>query len=311
MQKDILINEISKVIVGKKDIIEKILVCLLADGHILLEDLPGTGKTNLALAISKIFDIDHKRLQLTSDTLPSDITGYMMYDKDTHEFRLKKGPIFTNLLLADEINRTSPKTQSALLEVMEEKQVTIDARTYELEDIFVVIATQNPYGAAGTNLLPQSQMDRFMMVLSLGYPDLESEKQLFKDRQAIDPLDEVLHLVRKENLKRLQDYISKVYVHDDIYDLTARLSKATREDERILVGASPRAGLALIKAARARAILYERDYVTMEDIDVLYQNIYAHRVILKDQEIAVLDKERLSILDDIYKNLARPDIKDR
>ena len=311
MQKDILIKELSKVIVGKDEVIEKILACLLARGHILLEDMPGTGKTNLALSISKIFDIDHKRLQFTSDTLPSDVTGYMMYDRQTGRFTLKKGPIFTNLLLADEINRTSPKTQSALLEVMEEGQVTIDGECYKMEDIFIVIATQNPYGSSGTNLLPQSQMDRFMCVFSLGYPDKESEIKLLKDRHLKDPLSDLCKLVLKENLKKLQDFTSTVYVHDDIYRFVSDLLAKTRSDEELLVGASPRAGLALLKVAKARAVLYERDYVIMDDIKAMYINVFAHRIITKGNDTSIFSNKRLSILERIYDSVKSPSIKER
>ena len=311
MQKDILIEELKKVIVGKDEVLEMILAAVLADGHILLEDLPGTGKTTLALALARLFNIDYARMQFTADTLPSDVTGFMMFDKENGSFTFKKGPIFTNLFLADEINRTSPKTQSALLEVMEEAQVTIDAKTYHLERPFIVLATQNPYGSAGTNLLPQSQLDRFLIALSLGYPKIEDEIRLLKDRHHENPLVNVRKLVAKENLVRLQDFAKQVFVHDDIYEYVAKLINMTRRHESVKVGASPRGALALLKLAKARAVLYERDYVTVNDIEVLFINALSHRLVLKDSDESVLSLKRETILRSILESVKKPSIKDR
>ena len=309
MQKDIIINELKKVILGKDDVLEKLLIALLAKGHVLLEDMPGVGKTTMALAFAKIFAIEYKRMQFTGDTLPSDVTGFIMYDKDEKVFSLKKGPIFTNLFLADEINRTSPKTQSALLEVMEERQVTIDAKSYAMAEPFMVIATQNPYGSSGTNLLPQSQMDRFMMALSIGYPDKESEVMILKSRHHSDPLNRVEKLVDKDTLVKIQKYIETIYVSDEIYEYVINLIRATRKHPKIAIGASIRAGLALMRLAKARAYIYERDYVTPRDIEDLYLNTLSHRIVLKNHDFSAVSLEREAVLNDIFASVKMPDLK--
>ncbi len=309
MQKDIIINELKKVILGKDDVLEKLLIALLAKGHVLLEDMPGVGKTTMALAFAKLFDIEYKRMQFTGDTLPSDVTGFIMYDKDEKVFSLKKGPIFTNLFLADEINRTSPKTQSALLEVMEERQVTIDANSYAMAEPFMVIATQNPYGSSGTNLLPQSQMDRFMMALSIGYPDKESEVAILKSRHHSDPLNRVEKLVDKDTLVKIQKYIETIYVSDEIYEYVINLIRATRKHPKIAIGASIRAGLALMRLAKARAYIYERDYVTPRDIEDLYLNTLSHRIVLKNHDFSAVSLEREAVLNDIFASVKMPDLK--
>ena len=220
-----------------------------------------------------------------------------------------KGPIFTNLFLADEINRTSPKTQSALLEVMEERQVTIDAKSYAMAEPFMVIATQNPYGSSGTNLLPQSQMDRFMMALSIGYPDKESEVMILKSRHHSDPLNRVEKLVDKDTLVKIQKYIETIYVSDEIYEYVINLIRATRKHPKIAIGASIRAGLALMRLAKARAYIYERDYVTPRDIEDLYLNTLSHRIVLKNHDFSAVSLEREAVLNDIFASVKMPDLK--
>lgn len=309
MQTDIVIEELKKAIAGKDDILRKIMICFFAGGHLLLEDMPGVGKTTIAVAFARAFDIDYRRMQFTSDTLPSDVTGFIMYDKERGTFEFKKGPIFTDMFLADEINRTSSKTQSALLEVMEERQVTVDAVTYKIDRPFFVIATQNPYGSAGTNLLPQSQMDRFMMALSIGYPDAESEKQILIDRHHRNPLEDIKAVTRRTNILKIQEYIDTIYVSDEIYDYVIELVRMTRQHQKIAIGGSPRASLALIRLAKARAFCFDRDYVVPGDIVDLFKDALIHRIVLKDHDLSAVSNERSVILDEILLNVKRPSIK--
>ena len=248
-------NELSKVIVGKKEITDKILMAILARGHVLLEDVPGVGKTTTALGLSKILGLDFRRIQFTPDVVPSDVTGFTMYDKETGEFRYRPGAVMCNMLLADEINRTSSKTQSALLEVMEEGNVTVDGVTYKVPEPFVVIATQNPLGTAGTQMLPESQLDRFMVRLSMGYPDIKSQVELLRDR-------------------------ADVFISDEILEYISLLTAKTRQNEAITLGTSPRGALALSRMARARAYLCDRDYVIPEDVQEIFTDVCGHRLVL-------------------------------
>ena len=234
-----ILQEIEKVVVGKNEIIEKIMMAILAGGHVLMEDVPGTGKTTTAMAFAKVLGLDTRRVQFTSDTVPSDIIGYSVYEKQTGGFVFKPGAIMTNLLLADEINRTSSKTQSALLEAMEEMRVTVDGQTYPLPSPFVVLATQNPVGSAGTQMLPSAQMDRFMIKISMGYPDFESQISILRDRHRENPLDKIHAVVNIDELKQLIDESSAVQVMDCIYEYVTKLTQATRNHPMIALGVSP------------------------------------------------------------------------
>lgn len=274
-----VVKELGKVVVGKDEIIGQILCAMLAGGHVLIEDVPGVGKTTLAVGISRVFDLSYKRVQFTPDVLPTDLTGFMMFNRKINDFEYKEGAVMTNLLLADEINRTSSKTQSALLEVMEEGKVTVDSLTRKLPEPFFVIATQNPLGYAGTQKLPESQLDRFMIQVSMGYPDIESEISVYKGRQR-EAIEEVGQVLSKEEFASMRQAVSSVTVKDTIYTYLARLVRKTRENEYIELGVSPRGGLALLNMAKSHAFLDNRDYVVPEDIlDTLYITV-AHRIVL-------------------------------
>ena len=273
-------NELSKVIVGKKEITDKILMAILARGHVLLEDVPGVGKTTTALGLSKILGLDFRRIQFTPDVVPSDVTGFTMYDKETGEFRYRPGAVMCNMLLADEINRTSSKTQSALLEVMEEGHVTVDGVTYKVPEPFVVIATQNPLGTAGTQMLPESQLDRFMVRLSMGYPDIKSQVELLRDRRKQNPMEQVHQILDGEQLMQMQQEAADVFISDEILEYISLLTAKTRQNEAITLGISPRGALALSRMARARAYLCDRDYVIPEDVQEIFTDVCGHRLVL-------------------------------
>ena len=274
-----VINSIKTVIVGKDEIIRAILNTILAGGHVLLEDIPGVGKTTLALAFSKTLSLDYHRMQFTPDVLPADVTGFSMYDKNTQEFTYHEGAVMCNLFLADEINRTSPKTQSALLEVMEEGKVTVDGVTRMLPEPFFVIATQNPLGSAGTQKLPESQLDRFMVKLSMGYPDAISEAQILKDenKNLMEQLEEVVTL---EEIVAMQKMIGELHVEDSIYHYIADLMSVTRNSEWLKSGVSPRGAKALLRMTRANAYLKKRDFVIPEDVLEVLPMVACHRVTL-------------------------------
>ena len=303
-----VVDEVSKVIVGKRGVIEKVLMTIYAGGHILLEDCPGVGKTTLALAFSKVMGLDYKRIQFTPDTMPSDITGFTMYNKSTGEFEFKQGAVFTNMLLGDEINRTSAKTQSALLESMEEGKVTIDGIAHELPNPFIVIATQNPITSAGTQPLPDSQLDRFMTKLSIGYPKLEDQKNILKQRRYSNPLDAVSCIVSKEDIFETRNYLSSVNMNDDIMEYLIRLCEATREQAMVALGVSPRGVIALSKMAKACAVMRDRDFVTPEDVREVFIPVCAHRLQMKPQaRIEGLTAEKLceQILDEVSVSAAK------
>ena len=279
-QTDSVIREIEKVIVGKRTVVERVLLALLSEGHILLDDVPGVGKTTLALACSRAMGMDYRRIQFTPDVVPSDIVGFSVYNKGIGSFDYKPGVVMTNLLLADEINRTSSKTQSALLEVMEEGQVTVDGVTHTLQKPFVVIATQNPVGSAGTQLLPQAQLDRFMIRLEMGYPDYKSQVEILRDRQTSNPIDQAREIIHKEEILSMQEEVRNIHVEDTILEYVTALAMASREDEMIRLGVSPRGALAVVRMAKARAYLKGRDYVTPEDVQRVFVDVCGHRIIL-------------------------------
>ena len=273
-------NEVTKVIKGKDAVVEKVLMAMLALGNVLLEDVPGVGKTTMALAFAKSMGLATRRVQFTPDTMPSDIIGFSVYDKDTGKLSYKEGAIMTNVLLADEINRTSSKTQAALLEAMEEKRVTVDGVTYELPKPFIVLATENPVGSAGTQMLPNSQLDRFMIKLSIGYPDIRSQVEILSARRTEDPLDKVRRVVSTEELLDLIEQTNQIEIAEDVYLYVAELVQGTREHEMVTLGISPRGALALTRMAKAHAFMADRDFVTPDDIRSVAPDVLAHRLML-------------------------------
>ena len=276
-----IINEVEKVIVGKRGVIEKILTSILADGHILLDDVPGIGKTTMAVALSRVLGLKFGRIQFTPDVLPSDITGFSMYNKSRDAFIYKPGiAVGVNLLLGDEINRTSSKTQSALLEAMEEGQVTVDGHAHTLKNPFIVIATQNNVGTAGTQLLPYAQLDRFLIKLSIGYPDRQSEIEVICGRQTANPVESIACIATVEDVANMQQEVLSITVKDSIVDYIVRLAEATRNHEMLELGISPRGSLFINKMAKAKAYIIGRDYVIPEDVQHVFSDVCAHRVIL-------------------------------
>lgn len=277
-QLDDLIAAIGQVLLGKDHQVKLSLACLFARGHLLIEDLPGMGKTTLAQCLSKVLGLSYERIQFTSDLLPADILGVSVFDQKTSEFTFHKGPIFSQVLLADEINRTTPKSQSALLEAMEERQVTVEGRTRALPDPFFVIATQNPLSQAGTYPLPESQLDRFLLRISLGYPSKAAEKMLFKGVDPRQRLADMEPLLTLDKLKAIQAQIDQVKATDDLLDYLQRLVDFTRYDDSFSYGISPRGALALLKAARAWAYIHSRDHLMPEDIQAVLEPVVGHRV---------------------------------
>lgn len=299
-------QQVKKVIVGKDEIIEKVWMAILARGHILLEDVPGVGKTTMALAFSRALGLDVKRIQFTPDTMPSDIVGFSVFDKGNLVYQ--PGAVMTNLLLADEINRTSAKTQSALLEAMEEGKVTIDGQTHPLPKPFVVLATQNPLGSAGTQNLPDSQLDRFMMKLTMGYPDRKSQVEILKDRQSRDPLTTVEPIMTMEQLEQVIENVSGIYISDPVFDYIAALAEATRVHPMVRQGVSPRGALALCRASRARAFTRERDYVIPEDVQSMAVDVFAHRLMLSSRA-RLNERTAEDIMKEILERVAVPSVQ--
>lgn len=298
-------NEVKGVIKGKDEVISKLMMAMLAKGNVLLEDVPGVGKTTMALAFARAMGLDTKRVQFTPDTLPSDIIGFSVYDKETGELSYKEGAIVTNLLLADEINRTSSKTQAALLEAMEEKKVTVDGVTRVLPDPFIVLATENPAGSAGTQMLPNSQLDRFMVKLSIGYPDIESQAEILADRHTENPVDNVEQVVSEEELKDMIKNANEVYIAKSVYEYIAKLVQKTREHEMVSLGVSPRGALSLCQMAKAYAFVNSRDFVTPDDIRAVFADVCGHRLMLNSKaRLNELSAE--NILADIIKDVDIP-----
>ena len=288
-----ILNEVGKVIKGKAAEKELMLAAILSGGHILLDDIPGVGKTSLAMAFSKAMELDANRMQFTSDVLPSDVVGFNIIGSDgTKDYQ--RGVILCNLFLADEINRASSKTQSALLEVMEERRVTVDGVTTLAPEPFVVMATQNPVGSVGTQLLPESQLDRFMICLTLGYPTHAEEVLLLKERQGMNPVDSVVQVISREELVQMQAQVKSVHLDEDIYDYMVRLAEATRSHEHLSLGMSPRGTLALMEISKAMAFLNERNCVFPEDVKRVFPYIVRHRISLTARaKVEKLDKEEL------------------
>jgi len=303
-----IIGEVKKVIVGKDRTLLWVLTTILARGHILLEDIPGVGKTSMALAFSKALGLEYSRVQFTPDVLPSDITGYSVYQKETGAMVYQPGAVLTNVFLADELNRATSRTQSALLEAMEEGQVTVDGQTHALPEPFFVIATQNPTGASGTQLLPDSQMDRFTIRLSIGYPDPKDERELVLNRQKGNPLDQVRQVVTRRELLALQEQADAVYIKPEVVDYMVALVSATRNDPMILRGASPRATLSMASMAKAVAMLKGRDYVTPEDVQTVFIDTVSHRLLLAP-EAEARDISAEQLLQNILRKTAAPKLR--
>ncbi|MDR0287410.1 MAG: MoxR family ATPase [Clostridiales bacterium] len=278
-----IVQNMEKVIIGKRAAVEYSLLTLISGGHLLVVDVPGVGKTSLVSSLAKSVNGSFKRVQFTPDVLPSDITGFVMYNKKNEEFVFRHGAVDCNFLLADEINRTSPKTQSSLLEAMEDGRVSVDGQTYELPQPFMVMATQNPIEYVGTYPLPEAQLDRFFMKISLGYPGVRDEVEIVSNRTLIDPIDEITPVASVEDIKNIQEEVRHVNVETSLINYIVRLADATRNDPEILLGMSPRAVIALRRAGQAMAYYKGRDYVLPEDIKILAQVVLPHRMILSQE----------------------------
>jgi len=303
-----ILHEIEKVVVGKNENVEKILMAVLASGHVLMEDVPGVGKTTTAMTFAKVLGMDTRRVQFTSDTMPSDILGYSVYEKASGDFVFKPGAVMTNLLLADEINRTSSKTQSALLEAMEEMRVTVDGKTYPLPRPFVVLATQNPVGSAGTQMLPSAQMDRFMIKISMGYPDFESQISILRDRHTENPLNRISPVVNLEQLQEMIREANEVEVQDSVYEYVTRLTQATREHPLIQLGVSPRGALAVCRMAKAYAYLHGRDFVIPEDVAAVFGDVCCHRLVLATKA-RMMEEKPENLIRSILESVKMPVLK--
>lgn len=310
-----VIDEVEKAVVGKRDILTKIMTAILAGGHILIEDIPGTGKTTMALAFSRAMGLEVKRVQFTPDVLPSDLTGFTVYQKETGKFVYQPGAAICNLLLADEINRTSPKTQSALLEVMEEQQVTVDGVTRDTGNPFIVIATENPAGSAGTQLLPESQLDRFMICVSMGYPTLEEEVKILRRSQGSVQAgeritDSVEPILDATSLLQLRKNAGEVFVHELIYRYIAELAQATRENEWVELGLSPRGTVALTAMAKAHAYLKGRAFVIPADVAEVFPDVASHRLIL-NMKAKVGHIRTDELIRQVIESVPQPSVKKR
>ncbi|MCX7694194.1 MAG: MoxR family ATPase [Caloramator sp.] len=303
-----IIENVGEVIVGKKDVVEKVLIALFAGGNALLEDVPGVGKTMLVKALAKSIGCDFSRIQFTPDLLPSDITGVNIINPKTGEFEFKFGPIMSNVVLADEINRTSPKTQSSLLEAMEEKQVTVDNKTYKLQEPFIVLATQNPIEYEGTFPLLEAQLDRFMMKISIGYPDEDEEILILRRFKNKNPLEDLKEVVKKEEILKMQSEVKEVYVDDKIERYIVSLVSRTRNREEIIIGASPRATIHLLKASQAKAYINNRDYVTPDDVKQVFIEVISHRIAIKP-EVKLRGFSEVKVLEEILSHVEVPGAK--
>ena len=303
----LILREVGKVIVGKDETMIKVLLTIVAGGHILMEDIPGVGKTTMAVALSKALGLDYNRVQFTPDVLPSDITGYSLYDKNTGTMIYQKGAVLCNLFLADELNRATSRTQSALLQAMEEGEVTVDGKTYPVPQPFIVIATQNPSGAKGTQMLPDSQMDRFMLRVSMGYPSHKDEIEMIRRRQSGQTLETVEQVVSREELMRIRKEAEQVYLKDAMIEYIVTLCEKTRTDPHILQGASPRATLALTALSKATAWIQGRDYVLPRDVRFVFHDCIEHRLIWT-QELSDASA-RAEVLGKLFASVKAPMIK--
>lgn len=305
-----VIDEVKRVVIGKDICVAKIMAAIIANGNILMDDVPGVGKTTMALAFSHAMGLESRRVQFTPDVLPGDITGFTMYDRSTNQFVYKPGAAMCNLLLADEINRTSPKTQSALLEVMEEGHVTVDGVTYNVPDPFIVIATENPIGSAGTQLLPDSQLDRFMVCLKLGYPSIENELDIVKGRTSANGFGDVNPVIGANELRLIRDEVKRVKVSDDVYSYIGQLVVATRDNSSLELGVSPRGTIALTKMAKSWAYISGRDFVIPEDVQMVWTDVIRHRIIL-NAKARVNHITPEAVLKDIMERVYKPSVRRR
>lgn len=302
-----VVHEVKKVMNGKDDVIVKVWLTLLAEGHVLLEDQPGVGKTTLAKTFSRVLNLQSNRIQFTPDVVASDVTGFTMFDKEANRFVFKEGAVMCNLLLGDEINRTSSRTQAALLEAMQEKHVTVDGVTYPLPEPFHVIATQNPLGTFGTQPLPLAQLDRFMTKLSVGYPSAQDQVAMLKNRQAMDPLQTVQQVLTKDELLSIQQQVEALHISDELLFYVTALTEATRNHPQIAQGISPRGAIALCKMAKAHAFKEDRAYVIPEDIAAIWLETVSHRIVLKD---ASYTSQLAELLTNILRTVATPDMQE-
>ena len=285
MQEDLkeVRDNIAEVIIGKNDVIELLLIALLARGHVLFDDVPGVGKTRMAASLARSLGVDFSRVQFTPDLQPADVTGLYYYNQKLNEFELRLGPVHTNILLADEINRAVPRTQASLMEVMEERQVTIEGETHELQEPFLVVATQNPVEMEGTFPLPEAQLDRFLFRLEVGYPAEDEEQSILRSYRQEDPFFQLEEVMSRENIVGLQEEADDVKVNEPVVEYITKLARTTREHDRVRLGLSPRATLALMRAARARALLYSRSYVLPDDVQTVFPRVASHRLLLKEE----------------------------
>ncbi len=303
-----IMEEVNKVIIGKPESVRLLILSLISGGHVLIDDVPGVGKTTIAAALSKAVGLDYKRVQLTPDVMASDISGFSVFDKTKGDFSYKPGVVFTNVLIADEINRTSPKTQSALLEAMEEKQVTVDGVTRKLPKPFMVIATENPVGFIGTYPLPEAQLDRFLIKFTIGYPSLESEIKIIADRKKENPLNFVSAVASVDDIIEIQNAVSEIYVDELICKYITELVQATRINKNVILAASPRASIALLKASSANALMNGRNYVIPKDVSDLYQFVVGHRIVLSAE--AKLERmTNYDVLEEIKNTIKAPILK--
>ncbi len=300
-----ILSQVQKAVLGKGPVLAKVLVAILARGHVLLEDIPGVGKTTLALAFSKALGLRYQRVQFTPDVMPSDLTGFSLYNRETRAFEYRPGALMCNLFLADELNRATSRTQSALLEAMEEGQVTVDGVSRPIAQPFIVIATQNPVGAAGTQPLPDSQLDRFAVRLTLGYPSRQAETVMIREHQLGNPLDQVEQAADHAALEQLRRAADQVYLSDEVLEYLLSLISATRRDAMILQGASPRASLALACVSRALALASGRDYVIPEDVRAMFSDVIAHRLILAPKAGAT-EQARTELLNQLVRSVRAP-----